>query len=632
MAASRSRARWAWIAAGVAGVTAALLLVGGEGLRGALDALTRPAPEEQNAPLLGGAALDTTSESGPTLHGTQRPAPTESESARGPLTVTVLDRAGRPIAGVSVLCGTVPRSSKSEARSLGECTTDAAGRTSFEDVPYDGSALVGARLQRQGTNDVLSAGLVASPDIRIEARAERIWLASAAEPDVVWRSGIPPTVLFADVRAVVSGPEVTLTLDAGMPLEVDVRGTDHRRRSARWQVTPRLEWAADAFESPRLALTGGEQAAVTLKVEPPSGTVAYPWVWNVWIHPQAARLFAVAPLRDEVRVLAQFPPEVLPFREEQWNLEARVGGQPLPSLRLEARGDGLVEVHGFPHMVGDTVALGGTLGDAWTVQGSAVMGPDPRAPVVVRMTCEPKQEETPLTFTLVEGSFRIAYSRVGFELAGGVERVWLRGAVLASDGTTLVLADDGAEPAPDLRVLVRLPNGRPATGAVVRGPWGEVRTDAEGRAIVPRAHAGAMATVGGAGAPTRVTLQPASGSNEIEVRATSGGEVELLVVDELDRPLPYATFAVTQPSGFPWADLDGDVQRIDPYTDARGRRTLRALEPGRVKILASFGSRSAEAEVEVEAGESQRVRIVLPAGDAPAKAPEPPAEEEAPER
>jgi hypothetical protein len=96
--------------------------------------------------------------------------------------------------------------------------------------------------------------------------------------------------------------------------------------------------------------------------------------------------------------------------------------------------------------------------------------------------------------------------------------------------------------------------------------------------------------------------------------------IDVSVVDTLGREVPFAQLEVTQPSQLPWCDLDGSTQRIDPYVDARGRRTLRNLEAGTIAILARQGELVGRAEVEVEAGGRRSVRITLapPAAEAPA--------------
>jgi hypothetical protein len=92
----------------------------------------------------------------------------------------------------------------------------------------------------------------------------------------------------------------------------------------------------------------------------------------------------------------------------------------------------------------------------------------------------------------------------------------------------------------------------------------------------------------------------------------------------------------TEPAPIPTAgevvDAETGVQRIDPYVDARGRRTLRALEPGVVTVEAAWasrrgtasrsgrtagtltanaGTRTGRGNVVVEDGSTASVRIVV---------------------
>jgi hypothetical protein len=130
--------------------------------------------------------------------------------------------------------------------------------------------------------------------------------------------------------------------------------------------------------------------------------------------------------------------------------------------------------------------------------------------------------------------------------------------------------------------------------------------------------------VNGAGATATALAEVEAGRTiEVDVRTTDGGTLVVEVVDALGRPLPYATLTVVQQAGLPWIDLDGDAQRIDPYTDVHGKRTLRRVEANLVKVKAAFGSRSAEADVQVGEGETARVRLVLRHAEPPP--PEPPA-------
>jgi hypothetical protein len=93
----------------------------------------------------------------------------------------------------------------------------------------------------------------------------------------------------------------------------------------------------------------------------------------------------------------------------------------------------------------------------------------------------------------------------------------------------------------------------------------------------------------------------------------NGATIEVDVVDAEGVARPFATAKVVQPTRLPWVDLEGGVQRLDRYVDELGRRTFRHVEPGRVRLEASWARRKVETTVDVRDGETRRVRIVVPA-------------------
>jgi hypothetical protein len=99
------------------------------------------------------------------------------------------------------------------------------------------------------------------------------------------------------------------------------------------------------------------------------------------------------------------------------------------------------------------------------------------------------------------------------------------------------------------------------------------------------------------------------GSNILVLREPDGGTLLVHVVDEQGEDLQYATVAVDDPT---WCDLADDwTQRTDPYTDARGQRTLTRLSPGEVRVSAVFGRRRAEGVATVFEGGRQRLTLVV---------------------
>jgi hypothetical protein len=57
-------------------------------------------------------------------------------------------------------------------------------------------------------------------------------------------------------------------------------------------------------------------------------------------------------------------------------------------------------------------------------------------------------------------------------------------------------------------------------------------------------------------------------------------------------------------------DVVDGVQRLDRFTDARGRRTFARVESGEVTVTASWGSRTGSATVTLRDGERRTLRLV----------------------
>jgi hypothetical protein len=93
-----------------------------------------------------------------------------------------------------------------------------------------------------------------------------------------------------------------------------------------------------------------------------------------------------------------------------------------------------------------------------------------------------------------------------------------------------------------------------------------------------------------------------------------GATVHVVVTDASDRAVPFATLKVGLGEDAGWTDIDAEgAQRIDPFTDVNGRRTLRDLAPGRATVQASCGTRAARAHVALLPGEERTLRLRLPA-------------------
>ena len=178
-------------------------------------------------------------------------------------------------------------------------------------------------------------------------------------------------------------------------------------------------------------------------------------------------------------------------------------------------------------------------------------------------------------------------------------------------------------PAGSIRVLVLRRDGLPLLGGRVRlsaGGTKEGRTDDRGEVVFEKVPPGeAVVSAGQPGfvpisAP--VTVEE-SRETYVVLREPEGGRLNVLVVDADGRPASFALLMVRQPSRAPWVDIDeAGVLRLDPYTDHLGRREIRGLEAGTIRILASLGPLVGEAEAVVLDGRTSDVRLVCEGPDA----------------
>jgi len=166
-----------------------------------------------------------------------------------------------------------------------------------------------------------------------------------------------------------------------------------------------------------------------------------------------------------------------------------------------------------------------------------------------------------------------------------------------------------------VRISVRRRTGEAAVGARVWMNNATRRTDARGRVTFEDVPPGVqVATVKQAGMVAlleRLTIKPGV-EQEFSLRETQGGMIRVTVSDEEGRPLPYARLDLWQASMGAWVDLEGRVQRIDTFTDHRGQRLLRDVQHGRVRIIATWGSRRNDVFLDLQPGSAEvPARIVL---------------------
>jgi hypothetical protein len=164
-----------------------------------------------------------------------------------------------------------------------------------------------------------------------------------------------------------------------------------------------------------------------------------------------------------------------------------------------------------------------------------------------------------------------------------------------------------------LRVFRR--DGSPAAHVAVKlGGWRWGTTDAEGRARFDRVEEGKrwvrVRVAGLIPVTERVAVYEGRVTEHV-LQEPEGATLEVEVVDTEGRPRAFAEIQIRQPGG-DWIDVQGDTTRVDPFTDAQGRRHCEHVEPGRIQLLARWGDKRGNTHVEVQAGATVPVRIVLP--------------------
>ena len=169
---------------------------------------------------------------------------------------------------------------------------------------------------------------------------------------------------------------------------------------------------------------------------------------------------------------------------------------------------------------------------------------------------------------------------------------------------------DAASRSASIRACARGWNGAPMAGVRVYVDEVASDTDTEGRttfgALAPGEYTITWHAPGHL--PVRRTLTLAEGeSADVTLQEPIGATLEVFVTDEDGRPRPSASLDLGQHAVF---DVLDGVQRLDPFTDATGRRTLHRVEPGSAVVSARWGSRSGRRTVDLVDGETTSIRIV----------------------
>lgn len=482
---------------------------------------------------------------------------------RGPVRVRVLGTSGQSFPRAYVA---VADAEGKPDRSTGG-VTDASGERVFDDLAYDGSVVL--MFFRRDPQD---------------ARGNTRW-------DALPRQGAGPA------QVSVTGPEVVYRARTGLPLEVRVvsaeTGTDldgvkvHCGKAQR--AEPRDRTWQSAPQTYFMAPNVGRTWVIGFTVAPLDGWVEWDRAWVAGtVSPYARSLAFVYPLRREVPVtVTAVGLEGEPLAAALQDLRVAERQPPRYSAVVDAYRR--LRVLGVPHLWGEPVRLEVTREDGRGRQVLHAMVPDhpgERIELAVVLGTEPPRE------TVMD------HSEIG--IGGGSSSFSFRSRTRYENR---------------LEILVLRHDGSPAVDAEVAIPRRKARTDVAGRVRFENVTPGAvdvqvrqpgLLPLGGA------VEVPKEGTLRLTLTEGDGADLEVLVVGEDGRPLPFAALAVKTPSALPWVDLQGTHQRIDPYTDHLGRRLVTHVESGALTVTATWGSRKASQVVEAVAGETVTVRLVLP--------------------
>lgn len=509
------RGRLAWIAVGLALAVAAFLLRGMGATTPSDDAAGEGTHEHDPRLVRGDAEADTG-----TAAGTMRGAPalhTSGGPLRGPVAVRVVNEWGEPVPQQTVTLWQQD-DFKVAKRS------DLAGEAVFDDVPYDGSYTAGVQLH----------------------------LARHAQATA-------STTQHLAQKVQVTGPHVRVRIKA-LPFEF----LDDRGMRPEFWVHPSLE--APALVGGRLDLWvpmgGGEERPVVMGSAPRPAHL----VWDkaprrVSISRAAHRLTYMAPQRPEASVVVLLSPE------HEWTLAATLAGRDVKTSVVHDA-FGRMWLRGVPFVPGASLSVTAQAKGQKALTDSVDFSVDEKHEHVIDL----RPESVAAALAELDDVTDIAWVPAG--------EMGYRIRIKSSATTWLSLWGRGTGTA-HLVLRVRRANGAAAPDAHVTVEGRTLRTDARGRVAFPDVIGGLVdVQIVGAGAPQRMKLEIEKGQRvEHDVVVPASARIDLRVVNKDDAPLPFARVQVTYGDTMPWHDVARGVQRLDPFTDRRGRRMLHNIRP-----------------------------------------------------
>ena len=505
-------------------------------------------------PASGGAKEDA-----PSLSGSSDAQPPPAPSGtRGEVRVRALGRDGQPLPDLPVIV------SDADGSVLAAAFTNARGEQAFAGVPFDGTARIAAcHLDERGR------------------------------------------LVPADFRLVTS-PEVILRTDLGLPCEVVIVDAESGAALSEvgWSLYP---W--DTFLSavglglrpgPRpLPLRPGVGLKVTLRLGVPAGYVAWSDLEpRVEITRFTTALRYVYPLHREADVVIDvLEHDGSPAREPwvtSWTLAGTEGAPLFGGGSTEPLALNRMRLRGVPYVAGALLRVRVGLRD--DAEDPRIVGVEAQLERPTRLVARlPHPEAYELPDDLFEEP---GPSTIGI---GGSR------------------AERPPRPPPGLLDLQgTLRAGGPATGAILSLQYLELEY----------ALGGLRATLDDAGrlqqdlpegtwevafyepglVHSMQTFEIRRGeTTRVRFQEGQGGTIRLRVVDAAGRPLPFARFRIHD---WTWCDLENGVQRLDPFVDENGSRTLRHLSSDQpLKVTAWYAGGHATVRCPVREGETIDVTV-----------------------
>jgi hypothetical protein len=349
--------------------------------------------------------------------------------------------------------------------------------------------------------------------------------------------------------------------------------------------------------------TGGTPCYGDFRVAAPEGWVACDTSWYGGELGCAAKsLVYVFPLRREadLRVAASTRGEPGPAVAATFVADLR--GAFHEDAKAEGGTAAWVSLHGVPFFRGGRLSVDATGVDAATGERwiGSWKGTLPASPHEALRVLVPLVVASPLA----EGTRRCGG-------CGGCSCLWSH----SSCGRSVL----------DVRVLRR--GGSPAAWARVdvvvaapkeKGDLGDVRhlrLDAEGRGRVTKLPAQTVVVRLREPGLVPVSAGVAVGDDvpaSVTLREPDGGSVEVVVVGADGLPLPFAELEAHEACGLEWQDVaDDGVARMDAFTDHLGRRVLARVEPGDLRVKATWAGLEAQGTASVSDGARSVLRLVL---------------------